>query len=57
MLTTFNEVDMKPIKDLREVNMVTEFLSEHGLKLGFMGFFVAASINALKKVPCRKCLY
>ena len=50
MLTTFNEVDMKPIKDLRE-EYGTEFLSEHGLKLGFMGFFVAASINALKKFP------
>ena len=50
MLTTFNEVDMKPIKDLRE-KYGTEFLSEHGLKLGFMGFFIAASINALKKFP------
>ena len=50
MLTTFNEVDMKPIKDLRE-KYGNEFLSEHGLKLGFMGFFVAASINALKKFP------
>ena len=50
MLTTFNEVDMKPIKDLRE-KYGTEFLSEHGLKLGFMGFFVAASINAIKKFP------
>jgi len=50
MLTTFNEVDMKPIKDLRE-KYGTEFLSEHGLKLGFMGFFVAASINALKNFP------
>jgi len=50
MLTTFNEVDMKPIKDLRE-KYGSEFLSEHGLKLGFMGFFVAASINALKKFP------
>ena len=50
MLTTFNEVNMKPIKDLRE-KYGTEFLSEHGLKLGFMGFFVAASINALKKFP------
>lgn len=50
MLTTFNEVDMKPIKDLRE-KYGTEFFSEHGLKLGFMGFFVAASINALKKFP------
>ena len=50
MLTTFNEVDMKPIKDLRE-KYGTEFLYEHGLKLGFMGFFVAASINALKKFP------
>ena len=50
MLTTFNEVDMKPIKDLKE-KYGTEFLSEHGLELGFMGFFVAASINALKKFP------
>ena len=50
MLTTFNEVDMQPIKDLRE-KYGAEFLSEHGLKLGFMGFFVSASINALKKFP------
>jgi len=50
MLTTFNEVDMTPIKDLRK-KYGTEFESEHGLKLGFMGFFVIASVNALKKFP------
>ena len=50
MLTTFNEVDMKPIKDLRN-EYGDEFKLNHGLKLGFMGFFVAASINALKKFP------
>lgn len=50
MLTTFNEVDMKPIKDLRK-KFGDEFQTEHGLKLGFMGFFVSASINALKKFP------
>lgn len=50
MLTTFNEVDMQPIKDLRS-KYGDEFQSEHGLKLGFMGFFVSASINALKKFP------
>ena len=46
MLTTFNEVDMKPIKDIRS-KYGDDFLKEHGVKLGFMGFFVAASVNAL----------
>ena len=50
MLTTFNEVDMLPIKELRS-KYGAEFKEEHGVKLGFMGFFVAASINALKKIP------
>jgi 2-oxoglutarate dehydrogenase E2 component (dihydrolipoamide succinyltransferase) len=50
MLTTFNEVDMQPIKDLRN-EYGEDFKQNHGLKLGFMGFFVAASIIALKKYP------
>ena len=50
MLTTFNEVDMQPIKDLRAKYGI-EFESEHGVKLGFMGFFVIAAVQALKKFP------
>ena len=50
MLTTFNEVDMQPIKNLRN-EYGEDFRSNHGIKLGFMGFFVAASIAALKKHP------
>ena len=50
MLTTFNEVDMKPIKDIRS-KYGDDFLKEHGVKLGFMWFFVAASVNALEKFP------
>ena len=50
MLTTFNEVDMKPVKDIRS-KYGDDFLKEHGVKLGFMGFFVAASVNALEKFP------
>ena len=50
MLTTFNEVNMQPIKNLRN-EYGDDFKSNHGIKLGFMGFFVAASIVALKKYP------
>ena len=50
MLTTFNEVDMLPIKVLRS-KYGTEFEKEHGVKLGFMGFFVIAAVQALKKFP------
>ena len=50
MLTTFNEVDMQPIKDLRK-KYGDEFQSQHGVKLGFMGFFIIASVQALKKFP------
>ena len=50
MLTTFNEVNLKPIKDLR-AKFGEEFFSEHGVKLGFMGFFVLAAVQALKKFP------
>ena len=50
MLTTFNEVDLKPVKDLR-AKYGKEFEDEHGVKLGFMGFFVLAAVQALKKFP------
>ena len=50
MLTTFNEVDMLPIKELRS-KYGAEFEKEHGVKLGFMGFFVIAAVQALKKFP------
>ena len=50
MLTTFNEVDLKPIKDLR-LKYGEDFFAEHGVKLGFMGFFVLAAVQALKKFP------
>ncbi len=50
MLTTFNEVDMLPIKELRS-KYGKEFENEHGVKLGFMGFFVIAVVQALKKFP------
>ena len=50
MLTTFNEVDLKPIKDLR-AKYGEDFFAEHGVKLGFMGFFVLAAVQALKKFP------
>ncbi len=50
MLTTFNEVDMMPIKELRS-KYGSEFEKEHGVKLGFMGFFVIAVVQALKKFP------
>ena len=50
MLTTFNEVDMLPIKELR-AKYGAEFEKQQGVKLGFMGFFVIAAIQALKKFP------
>ena len=50
MLTTFNEVDMKPVMDLR--NSYKElFEKKHGVKLGFMGFFTKAVVHALKEIP------
>src|SRR5207248_3308805 len=50
MLTTFNEVDMSHVMALR--NQYKElFERKHGVKLGFMGFFVRASIQALKELP------
>jgi 2-oxoglutarate dehydrogenase E2 component (dihydrolipoamide succinyltransferase) len=50
MLTTFNEVDMLPIKELR-AKYGQEFEKQHGIKLGFMGFFIIAAVQALKKFP------
>lgn len=50
ILTTFNEVNMKPIMDLR-AKYKEKFEKEHGVKLGFMSFFVKAAVTALKKYP------
>jgi 2-oxoglutarate dehydrogenase E2 component (dihydrolipoamide succinyltransferase) len=50
MLTTFNEVDMGPVMDLRNAYKDV-FEKKHGVKLGFMSFFVKAAIQALKEFP------
>lgn len=50
ILTTFNEVDMKAVVDLRS-RYREKFEKEHGVKLGFMSFFVKAVVSALKKFP------
>jgi 2-oxoglutarate dehydrogenase E2 component (dihydrolipoamide succinyltransferase) len=50
MLTTFNEVDMSAVMDLRS-RYKDAFEKRHGVKLGFMGFFVKATIAALKEIP------
>ena len=50
ILTTFNEVNMQPIIDLRN-KYKDRFEKEHGVKLGFMSFFVKAAVHALKKYP------
>lgn len=50
MLTTFNEVDMKPIMDLRK-EYKDAFAAKHGVGLGFMSFFTLASVRALKMFP------
>ncbi|WP_029922849.1 2-oxoglutarate dehydrogenase complex dihydrolipoyllysine-residue succinyltransferase [Nevskia soli] len=50
MLTTFNEVDLKAVSELR-AKYKEPFEKAHGIKLGFMSFFVRASIEALKKYP------
>jgi 2-oxoglutarate dehydrogenase E2 component (dihydrolipoamide succinyltransferase) len=50
MLTTFNEVDMTAIRDLR-AKYQDAFTKKHGVKLGFMSFFVKAAVHALKEVP------
>src|SRR6266705_296701 len=48
ILTTFNEVNMQPVMDLRK-KYQERFEKEHGVRLGFMSFFVKASVHALKK--------
>ncbi|MBN8750536.1 MAG: 2-oxoglutarate dehydrogenase complex dihydrolipoyllysine-residue succinyltransferase [Variovorax sp.] len=50
ILTTFNEVNMAPVMDLRK-KFQDAFTKEHGTKLGFMSFFVKAAVHALKKYP------
>jgi 2-oxoglutarate dehydrogenase E2 component (dihydrolipoamide succinyltransferase) len=50
ILTTFNEVNMQPVIDLRK-KYQERFEKEHGVRLGFMSFFVKASVHALKKFP------
>jgi 2-oxoglutarate dehydrogenase E2 component (dihydrolipoamide succinyltransferase) len=50
ILTTFNEVNMAPVMDMRK-KFQEKFEKEHGVKLGFMSFFVKAAVAALKKYP------
>ncbi len=50
ILTTFNEVNMQPVMDLR-ARYKDKFEKEHGVKLGFMSFFLKAAVAALKKYP------
>ncbi len=50
ILTTFNEVNMKPIMDMRS-RYKEQFEKEHGVRLGFMSFFVKAAVEALKQFP------
>jgi 2-oxoglutarate dehydrogenase E2 component (dihydrolipoamide succinyltransferase) len=50
ILTTFNEINMAPVMDMRK-RMQERFEKEHGVKLGFMSFFVKAAVHALKKFP------
>jgi 2-oxoglutarate dehydrogenase E2 component (dihydrolipoamide succinyltransferase) len=50
ILTTFNEVNMAPVMEMRK-KYQERFEKEHGVKLGFMSFFVKAAVHALKKYP------
>lgn len=50
MLTTFNEVDMSAVMDTRK-RLQDDFVAKHGVKLGFMSFFVKAVVAALKDLP------
>src|SRR5574337_1087139 len=50
ILTTFNEVNMAPVMEMRK-RFQEKFEKEHGIKLGFMSFFVKAAVHALKKYP------
>ncbi|WP_190323567.1 2-oxo acid dehydrogenase subunit E2, partial [Enterobacter hormaechei] len=50
MLTTFNEINMQPIKDLR-AQYGEAFEKRHGVRLGFMSFYIKAVVEALKRYP------
>ena len=50
ILTTFNEVNMQPVMELRKRHQ-ERFEKEHGVRLGFMSFFVKAAVHALKRFP------
>jgi 2-oxoglutarate dehydrogenase E2 component (dihydrolipoamide succinyltransferase) len=50
ILTTFNEINMAPVMEMRK-KFQDKFEKEHGIKLGFMSFFVKAAVHALKKYP------
>ena len=50
ILTTFNEVDMRAVMALRK-QYAERFQKQHGVKLGFMSFFVRAAVDALKAFP------
>jgi len=50
ILTTFNEINMAPVMEMRK-RFQERFEKEHGIKLGFMSFFVKAAVHALKKYP------
>ncbi len=50
LLTTFNEIDMQPVMELRS-KYKDMFVKKHGVKLGFMSFFAKASVEALKRYP------
>jgi len=50
ILTTFNEINMAPVMEMRK-RFQDKFEKEHGVKIGFMSFFVKAAVHALKKYP------
>ena len=50
ILTTFNEINMKPVMDLRS-RYKEQFEKSHGVRLGFMSFFTCAAVEALKRIP------
>ena len=50
ILTTFNEVNMAPVMEMRK-RFQERFEKEHGVKIGFMSFFVKAAVEALREVP------
>ncbi len=54
LLTTFNEIDMQPVMELRK-KYKEPFQQKHGVKLGFMSFFAKASVEALKRFPAVNC--